>query len=416
MLYYRPCCNGEDSWDFCNTSSSIWLVVFGDGNSDGWCWDSDSCARRAASLPERVGSGKWPAVFSRSESEPGSGWGPSVGAFSKLAEVNPNFYKAYTAYVPSCSSDLFLGECEGRTIGSAIDSNFKFCGKAIALAALRSLIPDMERYGADHVVLVSGAGVLTYIDELSALLPKSAAVSAVCDGCALFDSPPTHLPSSPPPALALHPLVLSPNSNCTDAFSCGPAETLPTAIKLWASQQKSECGGWRCLLSTPKQGALGVIGRAAAMMPLLAYHPLYDAAAFAARGTTPAAANASTAVEVRANVLAAVTPAAVVLAPACAQPQSSFTRIQFFHIDVVSSGGAALNQASRSSRARKASRVGAPGAFSHALYDLIHGAASSRVDACIGPGCNLSCEDRLSLIATDQGKHRSAHHHDVDRQ
>ena len=37
-LYFRPCCDGPTSGDWCNTSASTWLIVFGD-EASGWCWD-----------------------------------------------------------------------------------------------------------------------------------------------------------------------------------------------------------------------------------------------------------------------------------------------------------------------------------------------------------------------------------------
>jgi hypothetical protein len=51
-LYYRACCDGPDPGDWCNASdTSRWLIVFGDGNADGWCWDGPSCAARAKADP-----------------------------------------------------------------------------------------------------------------------------------------------------------------------------------------------------------------------------------------------------------------------------------------------------------------------------------------------------------------------------
>lgn len=56
-LYYRACCDGPDPGDWCNASdTSRWLIVFGDGNADSWCWDGPSCAARAKADPSLKGT------------------------------------------------------------------------------------------------------------------------------------------------------------------------------------------------------------------------------------------------------------------------------------------------------------------------------------------------------------------------
>lgn len=185
-MYFRPCCNGDSPGDFCNAHSADWLIVFGDGNEQRWCWDEQSCAQRAKLHPELVSSAGLPNHFSRG----GDGAESDVGAFDKGGEANPNFYGAYAAYIPYCSSDLFLGECSHDS-QEPLDTAPSFCGKSIARAAVAALVQEMHKYGADNVVLVGGAGIMTFVDELKGMMPQGAKVTAVCDGCILFDDLPS---------------------------------------------------------------------------------------------------------------------------------------------------------------------------------------------------------------------------------
>lgn len=367
QIFFRPCCNGDTPGDFCNESKSTWFVAFGDGNQDGWCWDESSCAARAATSPNLTSSDGLPLIFDRSGDQVGTG----IGAFSKFAEVNANFYKAYAVYVPYCSSDLFLGECaDAQHDGESM----VFCGRSIARAALRSLLPDMIRYGADEVVLSGGAGLMNLIPEMKETLAGVATkVVALCDGCVLLDDAPSignvvlATPAADP-------------STCSDAWACAPSMTLPAAIETWGARLDESCGSWRCLLAGPG----GALELAAAAMPLMARHPLYDVLALASRGD-PNGHNASLAEEVRSQVVAALSPAHVQLAPACGQPQSAFTRSACFREGHRSLGAGA----------------GASGLLSKALYTMLRGSGEdSQIDGCQGQGCNPSCvtEDAVDVL------------------
>lgn len=353
QFYFRPCCDGETAGDFCNESLATWLIVFGDGHEDGWCWDVDSCAARALASPQLVSSDGLPQVFSRD----GENWTDGVGAFSKGGEVNQNFYKSYAVYVPHCSSDLFLGECSADAPGDA-----QFCGRSIAEAVVRQLLPEMATYGVDEVVLVGGAGVMTYASSLRDILPQTATVSAVCDGCVLFDD--------------LAPLTEPPT--CEDAFSCTPDRTLPAGVDLWGASLDEACGGWRCLLSTAGQGSLGLVAATSAKLPLLAQQPLYDSKTFSALGSTPTQ-NATFAQEVRKHIHAGLKAAKVIVASACTAPESSFTRSSFF---LVSFG-------------RFYPRL----SYASGLYALLY--ESTRevfADSCSTVDCNPSCQQLSVLV------------------
>lgn len=346
QFYFRPCCNGVAPGDRCDTSAATWLIVFGNGQEDGWCWDAESCAARMAASPDLTGSSGLQQVLNTS-------FGYAGGAFSKGGEVNSNFYKSYAVYVPSCSSDLFLGQCDGSS-GSELPS---FCGRSIVENTLKSLLPEMAAYGADTIVLVGGAGVMSYVKELVDILPSSAKVSAVCDGCVLFDDALTEAGGAPRAC------------DATDALSCTPDQTLPSAVQLWGADLQESCGGWNCLLSGPN----GLVARTSAQLPLLAQHPLYDGYAYRARGAAPGADSTLDAA-VRAQVLAGLEGAQVVVASACAEPQSSFLKGEFFSVTF----GLFLLP---------------PPTYATGLYNLVYRQASqvNLMDKCEGASCNPTC-------------------------
>ena len=338
-MYVRTCCDGADTGDFCNNTmrSPLWLVVFGDGN-DGWCWNEPSCARRSGSASS---SKALPQYFSRDGGRDDS----RVGVFSKSGEGNPNFYPSYTAFVPHCSSDLFLGN------RSLEDGAPFFRGRSIAFAAIDGLHAQMKASAAEgplRVVIAGGAGVMLLLDELRDRLPLGAQVSAVCDGCVLYDDD------------------QSSDSACTsvDAFSCPPSKTLPQAIELWhaAASLESACtDGWRCLLDAPKR-----VKARPTPPPLLAQQPLYDAATIRAHPGSPLAS-------VRARLTQAIEVADVYVGAACSRaPSASLTHAAFFDITF---GGRRIP----------------PPSYASALYSLMSGTSGSLIDTCAGADCNANC-------------------------
>ena len=107
--------------------------MFGNGNEDGWCWNEESCAYREKTLSNLTSSKILPEYFERDGTHR---YDEKVGIFSKSGEGNPNFYASYTAYIPSCSSDLFLGDSKGSNPPY-------FRGAEIARNALLSLKDEM---------------------------------------------------------------------------------------------------------------------------------------------------------------------------------------------------------------------------------------------------------------------------------
>ena len=123
--------------------------MFGDGHEDGWCWDVDSCAARALASPQLVSSDGLPQVFSRD----GENWTDGVGAFLQGGRGEPELLqvlrglRARTAVrISSWVSALVMHQGDAQ-----------FCGRSIAEAVVRQLLPEMATYGVDEVVLVGGA-------------------------------------------------------------------------------------------------------------------------------------------------------------------------------------------------------------------------------------------------------------------
>lgn len=180
-FYYRNCtANGDrrvgDTTDYCLKGSlngvqeRRWFVHL-DAADGLFCWDADSCAGRPA---------KWK----------GSGGLPSKlfldGWLSPYPEENPNFYKQSSVFVPSCSSDLWVGNSSG-----AKGASLPFAGRRIVRAVLEDLATgtfdgvEAPLRAVDTMVVGGGPGAMLLLAEVRGLLPKAAGLKAVCDGCVL---------------------------------------------------------------------------------------------------------------------------------------------------------------------------------------------------------------------------------------
>eukprot|EP00041_Stephanoeca_diplocostata_P020501 m.460547 g.460547 ORF g.460547 m.460547 type:complete len:420 (-) comp21596_c0_seq10:1335-2594(-) len=184
-FYYRNCtANGDrhpgDPTDYCAKGGTQgvlerqWLVLL-DPADGKWCSTADSCRSR-------------PREFMTSEGLPDrvmpQGW------FSIYPEENPNLYKQTSVYIPSCSSDLFLGTT------SKNESGLVFAGSKIVHAVLEDLNNEIfdgvqgPLQFADNIVIGGGAGAMFMLDELKMHTPANATVSGACDGCVVLDGPP----------------------------------------------------------------------------------------------------------------------------------------------------------------------------------------------------------------------------------
>ena len=153
-----------------------------------------------------------------------------------------------------------------------------FHGRQIAKAAIETLLPEIEYYGVDEVVLVGGAGIM--------MLPSRVNVSAVCDGCMLFSD--LDGPTDPKDPMRSTDVATYLETGCdgADPLLCPPETTLPAAVEFWnATDSLAEsvgsnvdCTGWLCLVDgNPIKAAKRT------PLPLLAAQPLYDRAQFVAR-------------------------------------------------------------------------------------------------------------------------------------
>ena len=188
-----------------------------------YCYSAASCASRSANLTSTTGLP--PTAF-------------FGGVLSPFAEVNPNFYKASMALLPYCSSDLWAGT-------ASTPSGLHFHGQRIALAALAALaaLPGRESLrAADEVVLIGPPGVVALAALATPYLSQHAALTVLCEGCALLPSPPAMEAQAAPP-------------QCTTDANCPPHLALPLAVGLWGTPHPaSTCPPptptWQCL-TTP---------------------------------------------------------------------------------------------------------------------------------------------------------------------
>ncbi len=93
--------------------------------------------------------------------------------------------RSHTVVVPYCSSDMWLGASNGPDP----DSGLFFHGRRIVHAVLRDLTRHHNLSHADVILLIGNSGMVSLLPELLPLLPTTATVLPVCDGCVLLDSP-----------------------------------------------------------------------------------------------------------------------------------------------------------------------------------------------------------------------------------
>ena len=343
-MYWRNCTANEDrapgdKGDYCakgngkdGVDQNIWFIAF---EQAGFCYDSASCAARKRATPQRMTSSSLPSsVF------------PS-GALSCYPEENPNYYKSTTVFVPSCSSDEWLGD-SGAGAGAA-RAEPQFRGARILQAVFLRLAGALasERGGADVIVISGGAGVMAALrtPEVRALLPPTAAVRAVCDGCLLSASAP------------LVPVAAQP---CSTDADCPPAVALAKAVPYWNATATlgESCAAGRCLLApsllpqlarppaplrrSPAEPAAAAAAAAVAVPTALIYQNLYDVQTLRALRAWPAAHPGSAAhtfalahaATVRQSLLR--TGSSLIIAPACTGHLNTSAMGAFFIFEMMS--------------------------------------------------------------------------------
>jgi hypothetical protein len=245
---------------------------------------------------------------------------------ASAAEVNPNLYKAAAAVLPSCTSDLWVGNATASLGGAA----WTFGGDAILRALLQQLLQGLPGQpslaDADRVIILGGAGILARIDELADLLlegkrARSGNTSAtvevygVCDGCLMLDVQP----------------VLVPPACSTDA-DCPPLAALPALEHLARIVRPAWCTDaetWRCYTAP-----LLLQSFKAAATPVLVVAEQYDATALASYGAPWPATGAAQAWadgEYAPAARAAAAAAPYAFSGACASPSGLLLSSAFYH-------------------------------------------------------------------------------------
>jgi hypothetical protein len=269
--YYRNCTanwdrHPGDPTDYCAVPDTIWVIIF---ESDGrFVYNSASAASRPTNLTTSVGLP--PTLFPQ-------------GVASVDPEGNPNLYKQHTVVVPSCSSDLHAGTGATSVLNGSV---WHFGGAAIARAVLADLftpaIPAPRLGGANSVLIVGDAGIMTALDDLANIVRAGAddparppVVLGACDGCALFDVTPYAGPPTP--------------ARCTDDTNCPPSQALPAAVQLWGAATPAWCNitapsaAASCLLATTLLPYLATRSRTHALV----HADAYDATQLAMNGAWP---------------------------------------------------------------------------------------------------------------------------------
>ena len=348
-FFYRNCtANADrargDTTDYClkggpeGVSQNIWLIAF--ESAPGFCHDQSSCAAR---LPRLTSSNALPSTLF-----PG-------GALSVYPEENPNLYKASTAFVPSCSSDLWLG-------ANTSDQGVLFRGRLILEAVLRALTSGAMQH-ADVIVVSGGAGVMQLFQtaRIRALLPPGAVLKVVCDDCLL-------LGATPRVSVAEQP--------CSNDLDCPAADALPIGIPRWNASMPEGCFQGACLLwpSDPMTQLLSSkshfvfqhLFAESQLRALRAWPPVLDAQNFSVQ--------LSIALQSQLRDLQSDR----VFAPSCGSEQGpvSFTNQRDFFKTLI----ATTNQYN----------VSGVVTFSSGVADLVHGLSESRaaIDNCTGFECN----------------------------
>jgi hypothetical protein len=346
-MFYRNCSANWDRKpgdpDYCALPVTRWVVAFAGSDMDyfggvgvsarsprvqesgAYCYDAASCTKRATNL-------------TTSRNLPDTAFPGGIAL--PYAEANPNLYKSHHVVVPYCSSDLWAG----NSTAIFASTLWHFRGAAIIQAVVEMLFTldgggaKGGLAGADEVLLVGPAGLMAraadiaqYITlrkrEITGNATAAISISALCDGCAIFDLP--------PPAQSAQ--------ECTSDANCPPSRALPLAQTLWGTPSLPWCAeapetAWRCL--TADLLLKGLLASSA--LPVLVQAQRFDAVQLAAYGAWPPTAANHTAARRWAEgvfgpavqaLLAGVRGAtATVFGAACSSPSALALDTSFYHI------------------------------------------------------------------------------------
>ena len=319
-MYFRPCsANWDrkpgDPADYCYGEGNLqrFIIIFDSDSGDAgrYCYSPTSCASRARNLTSSAGL-------------PFSSW--VDGLLLPYPEVSPNLYKAHAAYIPYCTSDLYLG---ASPAGGGLPA---FAGRAVfdaVWAALLARTATPRLIDADQILVVGPLGVVLRLGEVRAALAGAAGAAGLPPPAlfGLLDG--GLLPSLPPFDAGA--------ARCAGDGDCPPRTGLAAGAAAWglsgasapaflSSWCPAAAGGRpeECLMDAPPTGAAA----RGLDTPLLLAMQQQDAALLRALGAWPAALTNGTPAAAWAQaqlapaLTAAAAPAPATFAAACAEPSA----------------------------------------------------------------------------------------------
>ncbi|XP_051904239.1 palmitoleoyl-protein carboxylesterase notum1a isoform X1 [Hippocampus zosterae] len=191
--------------------SRRWLIFL----EGGWyCFNKENCDSRYETMRRLMSSSKWP------QSKTGT------GILSPLPEENPHWWNANMVYVPYCSSDAW----SGAAAKTEQRGGYAFMGSLIIQETVKALL----RKGLDgaKVLLLAGSsaggtGVLLNVDRVAELLEglghAGIHVRGLADSGWFLDNKQYDF------------------TDCLDALSCAPTETIKRGIKYWGGVVPEKC-------------------------------------------------------------------------------------------------------------------------------------------------------------------------------
>uniref|UniRef100_A0A8C5GX65 Palmitoleoyl-protein carboxylesterase notum1a-like n=1 Tax=Gouania willdenowi TaxID=441366 RepID=A0A8C5GX65_GOUWI len=190
--------------------SRRWLIFL----EGGWyCFNKENCDSRYETMRRLMSSSKWPQTKT------------GTGILSPLPEENPHWWNANMVYIPYCSSDVWSG-----ATAKTEQSGYAFMGSLI----IQAVVKDLLNKGLDNakVLLLAGSsaggtGVLLNVDRVAELLEglgyAGVQVRGLSDSGWFLDNKQYH------------------HTDCVDAVSCAPTETIKRGIKYWGGVVPERC-------------------------------------------------------------------------------------------------------------------------------------------------------------------------------
>ncbi|KAL3053706.1 palmitoleoyl-protein carboxylesterase notum1a [Trematomus bernacchii] len=204
--------------------SRRWLIFL----EGGWyCFNKENCDSRYETMRRLMSSSTWPQTKT------------GTGILSPLPEENPHWWNANMVFIPYCSSDVWSG-----ATAKTEQSGYAFMGSLI----IQEVVKDLLNKGLDNakVLLLAGSsaggtGVLLNVDHVAELLEglghTGIQVRGLSDSGWFLDNKQYSCTDC---------------TECLDAITCAPTETIKRGIKYWGGvvpercRQTHEGEEWNC--------------------------------------------------------------------------------------------------------------------------------------------------------------------------